>query len=145
MALCSFEDYMLFIKWLEIQDEKDHMIILTRVEVGKEKCSLHHDRLLSGSIRGCKGGREGGQSERERCQLTGGRWRKEERRKTSVRSPQTYPQVWWFTERIHRTLKTCYTHGYVCYGKRMQIKVSKGKRCCGDQAQGSQLSSPSGV
>lgn len=35
-------------------------IILARAEVGKEKCSLHHERLLSGSIRGCEGeGREG--------------------------------------------------------------------------------------
>lgn len=35
------------------------MIILTRVEVGKEKCSLRHERLLAGSIMGCGGGREG--------------------------------------------------------------------------------------
>lgn len=55
------------------------MIILTRVEVGKEKCSLHHDRLLSGSIRGCEGGREGGQSERGKMSVD---WRKmKERRK----------------------------------------------------------------
>ena len=99
---------------------------------------------LSKGMRRGKGGTEGNQKG-ERRQLIGGRWRKEERIKTSVRGPQAYPQVWRFTKRTHRPLKRCYTHGYVCYGKRMQIKVSKGERCCEDQAQGSQLSSPGGV
>ena len=47
--------------------------------MGKEKCLLHHERLLSGSIRGCEGGREGGRSERGKMSVD---WRKmKERRK----------------------------------------------------------------
>lgn len=40
---------------------------------------------------------------------------------------QDHSQVQWFTRRTHRTLNTCWTHGYGLLQQKIQIKITEGK------------------